>query len=216
LIEFQIVKNPRSKRVRIKVDLNSNVIVTAPPKISNSACEKFVSEHTEWIKAALQKVSARREELRGHKEKLEGKIHYLGRVCELRIDASIKSSHLIDGNIITLKQDKTEHFLRSEARRIIESRCAEIAPFYGVEYKKIRIGFAKSRWGSCSVSGTLSFNAHLIKAPQSIIEYVIIHEICHILQPNHSTHYWNEVAKLCPDYKARRKWLKSEGALLQI
>jgi predicted metal-dependent hydrolase len=212
-MEFHIVKNHRSKRLRLRVEMDGKVVVSAPLRTSIATCERFVHEHTAWIEATLQKVALRQAELESHKEQTQGKISYLGKLYDLRIDSSIKT-YAVESDHITIKQEQTEYFFRAEARRIIEVRCAEIAPFYGVEYKKIRIGFQKSRWGSCSTSGTLSFNANLIKAPHGVIEYVIIHEICHIIHPNHSNNYWNEVSKLCPDYKLRRKWLKSEGSKL--
>jgi predicted metal-dependent hydrolase len=210
-MEFHIVKNHRSKRLRLRVEMDGKVVVSAPLRASIAACKRFVHEHTAWIEAALQKVATKQAEIESHKEQTQGKISYLGKLYDLRTDSSIKDAYTIESDAITIRQEQTEHFFRAEARRIIEVRCAEIAPFYGAKYKKIRIGFQKSRWGSCSTSGTLSFNANLIKAPHSILEYVIIHEICHIIHPNHSSSYWNEVSKLCPDYKTRRKWLKSEG-----
>jgi predicted metal-dependent hydrolase len=215
-MEFHIIKNHRSKRLRLRVKMDGTVVVTAPSRTSVAVCERFVNEHTEWIRTALQKVAIKQKELESHKEQTDGKIHYLGKLYDLCIDSAIKDIYIIENDTITLRQEQTEYFFRTEARRIIEVRCAEIAPFYGAEYKKIRIGFQKSRWGSCSTSGTLSFNANLIKAPHSILEYVIIHEICHIIHPNHSNSYWNEVSKLCPDYKIRRKWLKNEGHKLAI
>jgi hypothetical protein len=139
---------------------------------------------------------------------------YLGRKITIKIDTNIKSKYILEDEILTLKKDDLHSFYRDEARRIIESKCAEIAPFYGVSYKKIRIGTPKTRWGSYSTSGTLSFNQNLIKAPKSIIEYVVIHELCHILVPNHSKNYWVEVTKLCPDFKTKRAWLRKNQTLL--
>jgi len=72
----------------------------------------------------------------------------------------------------------------------------------------------KTRWGSCDNKGRLTFNFHLIKAPHIIVDYVVIHELCHMIQPNHSKFFWNEVAKFDPSFKSHKKWLKSNGNLL--
>ena len=76
---------------------------------------------------------------------------------------------------------------------------------------KIKFRYMKTRWGSCSSKGNLNFNYHLIKMPKEILEYVVIHEVCHLKHLNHSKEYWGLVESLCTDYKARVKWVKENG-----
>lgn len=100
---------------------------------------------------------------------------------------------------------------RDEARRKIEERVAFYHPLTGGKYTSITIRDQKSRWGSCSSRGTLSFNYRLIFAPPAVLDYVVVHELCHLTHMDHSKNFWNKVAGLIPDYKLQRQWLKDHG-----
>jgi len=93
----------------------------------------------------------------------------------------------------------------------IPQRVRKYAPIIGVEYGRITIRMQKSRWGSCSSKGNLNFNCLLMAMPEEIRDYVVVHELCHRLQMNHSDKFWAEVEKIIPDYKAKRKWLRGNG-----
>lgn len=100
---------------------------------------------------------------------------------------------------------------RDEARRKIEERVAFYHPLTGGKYTSITIRDQKSRWGSCSSRGTLSFNYRLIFAPPAVLDYVVIHELCHLTHMDHSKNFWNKVADIMPDYRLQRQWLKDHG-----
>ena len=87
----------------------------------------------------------------------------------------------------------------------------------GVDYGQITIRSQKTRWGSCSSKGNLNFNCLLLLAPPEVLDYVVVHELCHRKEMNHSPRFWAEVARVMPDYKVRRKWLKDNGnGLMQL
>ena len=98
--------------------------------------------------------------------------------------------------------------LVTRAKRIIPQRVRYYADTLGVTYGRITIRMQKSRWGSCSAKGNLNFNCLLMRTPETIIDYVVVHELCHLKEMNHSERFWAEVEKVLPDYKERRKWLK--------
>ncbi len=100
---------------------------------------------------------------------------------------------------------------REEARNILEKRVAYYHPLTGGRYTAVTVRDQKSRWGSCSSRGTLSFNYRLIFAPPEILDYVVVHELCHLTHMNHSKDFWNKVGSVIPDYKLRRKWLREHG-----
>ena len=102
--------------------------------------------------------------------------------------------------------------LADEALRVIPDRVAHFAPLVGVTYGRITVRNQRTRWGSCSSKGNLNFNCLLMLAPPGILDYVVVHELCHRKVMNHSPKFWAEVAKVMPDYKERQKWLRTEGS----
>ncbi len=114
----------------------------------------------------------------------------------------------------TKGEELTEQDIRllvTRAKRIIPPMVDRYARMMGVTYGNITIRMQKSRWGSCSGKGNLNFNCLLMRAPDEITEYVVVHELCHRKEMNHSDRFWAEVEKILPDYKERRKWLKDHG-----
>ena len=103
--------------------------------------------------------------------------------------------------------------LADEALRVIPKKVEYYAGILGVTYGRITIKNQKSLWGSCSSKGNLNFNCMLMKAPGHVQDYVVVHELCHRREMNHSTRFWSLVASVIPDYKACRKWLKEEGII---
>lgn len=102
--------------------------------------------------------------------------------------------------------------LAYKACEVIPQRVEYYAPKVGVTYGRITIRNQKTRWGSCSAKGNLNFNVALMRVPLDIMDYVVVHELCHRLYLNHSRDFWNEVEKVIPDYKEKEKWLKENGA----
>ena len=105
---------------------------------------------------------------------------------------------------------------RRQARVLLEKRVPELASHYNLTYSRVRISSARTRWASCSSNGTLSFTWRLVMAPQPVIDYIIIHELAHLLERNHSSRYWATVQAMLPDYRRYVKWLKQNGHLLTL
>ena len=101
--------------------------------------------------------------------------------------------------------------LTEQARRDLTERAEYYAPRIGVTYGRISIRHQKTKWGSCSSKGNLNFNCLLMLAPESVRDYVVVHELCHRKQMNHSGAFWAEVEHVLPDYRETRKWLKTHG-----
>ena len=104
--------------------------------------------------------------------------------------------------------------LREQARVLVTQRVQHYAPLVGVSYNQITIRTQHTRWGSCSSKGNLNFNCLLALVPREVLDYVVVHELCHRKEMNHSDRFWNEVARIIPDYKSRQQWLKDHGASL--
>jgi hypothetical protein len=103
--------------------------------------------------------------------------------------------------------------LYEEALRVIPDKVSHYADILGVTYGRITIRNQKTLWGSCSRKGNLNFNCMLMKAPERVLDYVIVHELCHRIEMNHSKRFWALVEEVIPDHKKCRKWLRDEGSL---
>ena len=104
--------------------------------------------------------------------------------------------------------------LAEAARQDLPRRAARFAPLVGVSFGHITIRAQKSRWGSCSTKGNLNFNCLLMLCPEEVRDYVVVHELCHRKEMNHSRRFWQELARVLPEYEQQRQWLKSNGSLL--
>ncbi len=104
--------------------------------------------------------------------------------------------------------------LANMACEYIPERVEYFAPIVGVEYNNITIRNQKTRWGSCSGKGNLNFNCLLMLTPREIADYVVVHELCHLIEMNHSDSFWKEVERVLPDYKKSRAWLKNNGGAI--
>ena len=121
-----------------------------------------------------------------------------------------KADEAVTENIRGLSELELEELAR-KACEVISKRVEHYAPIVGVTYGKITIRNQKTRWGSCSSKGNLNFNVALMRVPLEILDYVVVHELCHRIYLNHSKDFWNEVGKVLPDYKEREMWLKENG-----
>ena len=108
------------------------------------------------------------------------------------------------------------HELANQALEVIPKRVTYFAEIVGVTYGRITIRNQKSRWGSCSGKGNLNFNCLLMLAPMDVLDYVVVHELCHRKEMNHSPKFWSEVRKVLPDYEKQKLWLKEHGDEIMV
>ena len=105
--------------------------------------------------------------------------------------------------------------MRKLASRELPARALELATQHGLVFSKVTVRNQRTRWGSCSVKGAISLNWRLVQTPESVRDYIILHELAHLRQMNHSTRFWREVARICPDYEAAAHWLKRNSRILR-
>ena len=126
-----------------------------------------------------------------------------------------KKQNLIKTRNKKIQNTKTIKISKKQALEKITKRVKYYSSLSGFKYRNIKITSAQKRWGSCSVQNNLNFPQRLALAPDKVINYVVIHELCHIKEKNHSSNFWQEVAKIMPNYKIYKKWLKENGYLLK-
>ncbi len=130
-------------------------------------------------------------------------------------------SELLDdirGFLKSLRRELPEVFppaSREHARTVFTARAEHFAAAMGVSYKRIFIKDQRTLWGSCSQAGNLNFNWRVALAPPEVVDYLVVHELAHLLEMNHSRRFWAHVERQCPDYKARRRWLRDNARWLQ-
>lgn len=172
----------RSNRKTVAIQVNSDLSVTV--RAPRSVSEKDIEE---ILKKKEAWISKHIEKIKETKERFETE----------------PTEKLTREKVIALAE---------EALKVIPERVEYFAKVIGVTYGKITVRNQKTRWGSCSSKGNLNFNCLLMLAPPEVLDYVVVHELCHRKQMNHSKAFWLEVEKVLPDYKEARKWLKEEGS----
>lgn len=226
-MDYQLIRSKR-KTIAISFDENCQLIVKAPIWVGKSRIEAFLSEKAEWIEATRTRLLRAKEEASKTRIKLENGdiLYFLGEkrnlsvIREERIRGKVVSSmgrivlHVPYEADYAYKREQLERWYRKEAQQMIAEKAAEFAGRLKVSYEDIRIKDQKSRWGSCSSKGNLNFNWRIIMAPETVCDYVIIHELCHLVYLNHSEKFWSLVESICPEYKQYKKWLKDYGSRL--
>lgn len=214
----KIVRSNR-KTLAISVDAFGRLIVRAPKRCSEERIFAFLREKEGWI---LRQQSKRQgagthlppEDLHGYQFLL------LGKQTKIVVDDGKKVGYDGERNIIYLPREKSRErlvkWLKENAKRILTAVTERKAKELGVSYKSITITSAKTRWGSCSGDNALRYTFRLLYCPKEIIDYVVLHELAHTLQHNHSKQFWKIVEGYMPDWKIRRNWLKSNGILMEI
>ena len=123
---------------------------------------------------------------------------------------NVRASEIEDVRKFRIKTYIEKWYIQ-EAYKRLEEKVIRYSEIIKVSPREMKVRNYKTRWGSCDKKGRLTFNFHLVKAPHSIVDYVVVHELCHMIQPNHSKFFWNEVAKYDPLFKEHKKWLKLNG-----
>lgn len=217
----RIHKLIRSKRKTLSLEVNekAEVIVRAPLKLSDSLIQSFISEKNTWIREKISEAERRKAP---EKTYIEGETFlYLGRVYSLCYKQGVKGLLFEDKFYISPKNvDKAQklfqNWYRERAGLIVLNQVEYYAGLKNLEFGRLKISSAKKRWGSCSGKNNLNFSWRLILAPLEILDYVVVHELAHILHKNHSQLFWKYVGEIIPDYKKRRKWLREKGHTLSI
>jgi predicted metal-dependent hydrolase len=233
IIDYTLEYQENKKDITISVEWMEGVTVIAPPDISDEDLEGVLYKKAPWI---LEKWY-RFEEISqtpSPKEFVSGeKFSYLGRHYRLKVnksaDTQTPSLSFQHGRFIAdipsgfTDTERREHlyklfkhwYIRNGQSRIKE-RIKIYCPRLGVTPAKFELKDQKMRWGSCTNEGAIYVNWRIVMAPMSVIDYVVVHELAHLIHPNHSADYWQVVRSIMPDYEQRKEWLRINGPKLQL
>ncbi len=218
----------RARMVRLVIRPETGLEVVAPRGTPQSRIEQVLAEKARWIAATLDRM-ARETAAYPRAQLIDGAIlPFAGREISLALRAGAPSGRYratLDGDTLTLYVAETRHetirraleaWYRLQAGAIFVEHLAACNAGYGFAYGRVAIKEQKSRWGSCSRKGNLNFNWRLLLAPLPVLDYVVVHELCHLRELNHSPRFWSLVAQRCPDYASQRRWLREHGRGLQF
>jgi predicted metal-dependent hydrolase len=190
-------------------------------RTSKAVIEEFVRKNTQWIERQRAKALAARPP--APREYVSGATFlYLGSIYPLEIVEGQRQPLYLHGafKLAAACQSEAasllERWYRDQARQVLTQRVELFARRYDFRYKGIRITSARTRWGSCSATGSLSFSWRLIQAPLAVVDYVVVHELVHTTIHNHSKGFWQSVGTILPEYQEHRRWLREHGQELLV
>jgi predicted metal-dependent hydrolase len=217
----QLVHSKR-KTIALIIQSDGSLTVRAPLRMPTVLIQEFVRRHTQWVH---KKQEQARCSPKVHKKVYqEGEVFlFMGNEYPLILVAHQRPALTFNGSRFQLANDHIFnaretfiHWYKTQAIKVIAEGVKKQAKINKFTYQKIRISSARTRWGSCSTNGTLSFTWRLVMAPPEVIEYVVLHELVHTQVRNHSQKFWQRVWSLMPGYKHSVSWLKENGRLLTL
>jgi hypothetical protein len=217
----QIIRS-RRKTIALIVTPEGKLVVRAPQRATKAQIQQAIDHHAAWIQAKQQEALLQLARRPALKYQDGEKFWYLGERYPLKISPTAKKPLSFSDQFVLAQAALPKAsavfttWYQEQARKLIAPRVMLYAQQFGFQVARIRIGSARTRWGSCSSRGTLSFTWRLVMAPLPVIDYVILHELAHLEHHNHSQAFWGRVAELDPEYKLHRAWLKQHAAQLII
>lgn len=220
-LQIAIRTSPRARRLRLVSGI-AGVEAVVPGDFSAQALSDFVASKRDWLLKTSRYYERLRERCGGHEP---GTIYYLGSRYKIKMVKDRQPAVTVSDalKIITFHVDdvrkskyQQQEWYRHQTARIIDERLPVLAGSLGLRYNKVSIKSQKSRWASCSRKGNLNFNLLLAAAPIKVIDYVIIHELMHLIELGHSRRFWELVRNADPEYERHREWLSSYAPVIGI
>ena len=216
----RIIRSHR-RTVSLEITPDATLVVRAPLSAPETWILKIVDEKRDWIEKKMAELRTRPSP--GPRQFASGEqFLFLGQPFALEVLAGSDTGITLADRLYIgeLKIPECQGLLREwytrKAAEILPVRVAGVAAILDYVPKKIRITNARRRWASCSSTGTLSFSWRLIMAPPEVIDYVIVHELVHLHQPDHSDRFWEKVENAMPDYRKHREWLRINERMLTL
>src|SRR5512146_338017 len=221
LVTYEVKRSRRRHSITLTID-ERGLRVGAPWQVTGRAIENLLQKHDEWVLGKLEEWQRRRPPPRSWQE--GERIMWLGQPLRLAFlddagEIRVDGERLVVGHP-ALRPDSTARrvieWLRLQALQCFRERTALFCPMLEVPEPEIRLSNARTRWGSCHVDGHIHLNWRLIQMPLRLIDYVVAHELAHLVEMNHSSRFWKTVARIVPDYAARKTEIRrgSHGYLL--
>lgn len=221
-------RSARRRTLAIAIDAKAAVSVFSPWHIPEGQVRAFVEEKLDWVLEKLQKGQSRLAFLNSRGFAHGREFLFLGRRCVLRVregggkrgrvsfdgqgwSAVVPAGASAEGRAQELRR-KMVQWYRAQAQEVLGARVFHYARVLGKEPKRIAVRTQKRVWGNCDFRAqTIRLNWQIVLAPLEVIDYVVVHELCHLFFPNHSKRFWKKVEEVLPDFKKRKAWLKDNA-----
>ena len=219
-LPLRLVRNPRARRYLLRLAADGAARVTIPRGGSAAEAIRFAGRHTAWLERQLLRQAQQPATPRVWRPGDD--FWFRGEQVRLELGAEAGTNWVsFGGDRVPLHEATAdlrpivERRLWQLATRELPPRVLELAAAHGFRIGRVSVRNQRSRWGSCSRRGTISLNWRLIQIPPSVRDYLIFHELAHLREMNHSSRFWREVERLCPDFLQAERWLKSHATLLR-
>jgi predicted metal-dependent hydrolase len=213
--EYTLMRSPRARRVRVSVENDGAVRVTLPRRAPLRAADEAVRELAPWIERRRRALARAAAEV----ARTPGTVPYLGAELRLVPQHGRTRVHRRGGALLVPQRDANpaiERWYRRAARTEIAPRLDAAVARAGTAYTKLTIRSQRTRWGSCSHTGAMSFNWRLLLAPEPVLDYVVEHEVCHLEVMDHSPRFWRLLESRVPDWRDHAAWLRRYGSTLVL
>jgi predicted metal-dependent hydrolase len=227
-IPVAIVRSRRARRYVLRFREDGLARLTIPRNGSAGEAWEFARRHGTWLERQLQYFASR--PVRPKEWRIGAEILFRGELEKIQHQSDpTDPSDLKSGNAVRLSDQlipvannacdlrpAIESHLRAIAEQELPVRTLEFAALHQLSVRRVTVRAQRSRWGSCSFKGVISLNWRLIQTPPFVRDYIILHELMHLRQMNHSARFWKEVERVCPDYRRAKLWLKENPGLLEL
>jgi predicted metal-dependent hydrolase len=222
-MEYVLKRTGRSASIRISLNHEGDVLVTAPTLAPRFMIDRFVSQNHDWIERQQRRLLLRKS-ANPNLDWSEGLLSYLGRLYSIKVvDSSGQKVEFSNGicyvrpvtGVAADGKKTLLAWLKIQAEKYILERVMYWSEIMSTSFGTVRFGQQSSRWGSCSGENNLRFNWRLIHFPKEIIDYVVIHELAHTVHHDHSSAFWGVVNTYCPSWKEQRRFLKRQAVSIE-
>ena len=214
----RIIKT-RRKSISLSIEKGGTIIVRAPSKMSDAQINKFVSLKQNWLMSKLSEIKLNQNKFSSiinHSEYLLYGINHNVAIADVKRVEVNQRTILVPNKIEeSRRQAALIQFFKKQAKSVLSKRMAYIQSIIKLEPKKVKLTNSKGKWGSCNSHQTIALNWRMIMIPPSCIDYIIIHELCHLVEMNHSARFWKLVETFLPSYGEAREKLKEYSFLLE-
>ncbi|MCW2920317.1 MAG: hypothetical protein JWL76_191 [Thermoleophilia bacterium] len=221
----RVRRGRRTRHVRLHVDEQGEVTASIPARFSAARLDPIVRERADWLHDVLTRMEQKSRDTEVDLERGDP-VRWMGRWIPTRLErggrrAAVRLDEFGERLLLRVPEDEDPYdalvaWYRREARGIFERSVAEWAGLFGLVPGRVSVREQRTRWGSCTHKGDLSFNWRLVLAPEWVLESIVVHELCHIDELNHSSRFWALLDERFPEHEAASEWLREHGAALRV